>query len=198
MPEKNATDIVALSKEFSLDIDDIRNAVVKYFRAPLENAQGGNLLITLEKIKEQRKKGTMIMKELILYYSFGGATRRYAEARAQEDGAELVEIKEVTKRNGFTAWIPGVFQAMGHTKTAIEPIEADLDAYEKIVVAGPIWAGNAAPAVNSAAALLPKTAKIELVLVSGSGTGYGEKLAAAVRANGNEVTEVVNVGAKKN
>jgi hypothetical protein len=50
---QDISDIVMLSKEFSLDIDDIRNAVVKYFRAPLENAQGGNLLITLEKVKEQ-------------------------------------------------------------------------------------------------------------------------------------------------
>jgi hypothetical protein len=29
------------------------SAVTKYFRAPLENAQGGNVLITLDKIKEQ-------------------------------------------------------------------------------------------------------------------------------------------------
>jgi flavodoxin len=137
------------------------------------------------------------MKELILFYSLAGATRRYAEARAAEDGAELVEIKEKTKRNGFTAWIPGVFQAMGQSKTAIEPLGADLAAYDKIVLAGPIWASNVAPAVNSAAALLPKTAKVELVLVSGSGTGYGEKLAAAIRANGNEVTEIVNVGSGK-
>jgi hypothetical protein len=137
------------------------------------------------------------MKELILFYSLVGATRRYAEARAAEDGAELIEIREKTKRNGFTAWIPGVFQAMGQSKTAIEPIGTDLTAYDKIVLAGPVWAGNVAPAVNSAAALLPKTAKVELVLVSGSGTGYGEKLAAAVRANGSEVTEVVNVGSGK-
>jgi hypothetical protein len=46
-------DILVLSKEFSLNFDDIRNAVTKYFRAPLENAQGGNVLITLDKIKEQ-------------------------------------------------------------------------------------------------------------------------------------------------
>ncbi|GHU61886.1 hypothetical protein AGMMS49983_02360 [Clostridia bacterium] len=135
------------------------------------------------------------MSELILYYSVGGATRRYAEARAKENGAELLEIKEKTKRNGFTAWIPGVFQAMRQAKSAIEPLGADLNlsAYDKIILAGPIWVGNVAPAVNSAATLLPKSAKVELVLVSGSGTGYGEKLAAAVRANGGEVTEVVNI-----
>jgi hypothetical protein len=45
-------DIITLSKEFSLDADAIRNAVTKYFRAPIENAQGGSILITLEKIEE--------------------------------------------------------------------------------------------------------------------------------------------------
>lgn len=137
------------------------------------------------------------MKELILYYSFGGTTRRYAEARAAEDGADLVEIKETKGHNGFTVWLPGVLQAMGQKKTAIEPIDSDLAAYDKIVLAGPIWAGNAAPAVNSAAALLPKEAKVELVLVSGSGSGYGKKLEEAVRANGNEVVGVVNTGKPK-
>jgi flavodoxin len=146
---------------------------------------------------ENRLKERMTMKELILFYSLAGATRRYAEVRAKEDGADLHEIKETSPHNGFTAWIPGVLQAMGQSKSAIEPIGLDLNAYDKIVLAGPIWAGNVAPAINGAAALLPKTAKVELVLVSGSGNDYGKKLAGAIRANGCEVTEVVNIGATK-
>ena len=132
------------------------------------------------------------MKELILYYSFGGTTKKYAEERAEKDGADLHEIKEISKRNGFTVWIPGVFQAAGKSKTAIEPI-GDLDTYDKIILAGPVWAGGVAPAVNSAAAVLPKESKVELVLVSGSGKEYGKDLAEAVKANGCEVTGVVNI-----
>ena len=132
------------------------------------------------------------MKELILYYSFGGTTKRHAEERAEKDGAELREIKEVSKRNKFTVWIPGVFQAGRNAKTPIEPI-GDLDSYDQIVLAGPIWAGNVAPAINSAAELLPKDSKVALLLVSGSGKGYGEKLAETIRANGSEVTEVTNI-----
>ena len=132
------------------------------------------------------------MKELILYYSFGGTTKRQAEELAEKDGAELREIKEVKKRNGFTVWIPGVFQAGRNSKTAIEPL-GDLDSYDQIVLAGPIWAGNVAPAVNSAAELLPKDSKVALLLVSGSGKEYGEKLAAQIKAGGSEVIEVTNI-----
>ena len=132
------------------------------------------------------------MKELILYYSFGGSTRKYAEERAEKDGADLREIKEISKRNGFTVWIPGVFQAARKSKTAIEPID-DLENYDKIILAGPVWAGGAVPAINSAAAVLPKDSKVELVLLSGSGKDYGKDLAEAVKANGCEVTSVVNI-----
>ena len=132
------------------------------------------------------------MKELILYFSLAGATKLYATERAEKDGAEVREIVEIPKRNGFTAWIPGVFQAGGNKKTNIEPL-GDLDSYDKIVLAGPIWAGNAVPALNSAAAALPKGSVVELVLLSGSGKDYGAKLAEAVKANDCEVTEIINI-----
>ena len=132
------------------------------------------------------------MKDLIIYFSLAGATKSYAQERAEKEGADIRELIEVPKRNGFTAWIPGVFQAIRNTQTKIEPI-GDFDSYDKIILAGPIWAGNAAPALNSAAAVLPKGSKVELVLVSGSGKDYGEKLAALVKAGGSEVTEIINI-----
>ena len=136
------------------------------------------------------------MKELILYFSLAGATKKYAEERAEKDGAEIREIKEIPNRNGFTAWIPGVFQAAGNKKTTIESI-GDFDSYDKIILAGPIWAGNAVPALNSAAAILPQGSKVELVLVSGSGKDYSAKLAEAIKANGSEVIDVINIKSGK-
>ena len=124
------------------------------------------------------------MATAILYYSLSGKTKAYAEKTAAETGAELFEVCEVKKRNGFTAFFPGVFQAGGMKHTPIIPPEADLSAYDEIVVMGPVWAGHAAPAVNSITDLLPEGKSVSLVCTSGRG-GYDlEKTAALITARG--------------
>ena len=129
------------------------------------------------------------MATAIFYYSLGGKTKAYAEKLAAEAGAEVFEIREVKKRNGFTAFFPGVFQAGGFKRSAIVPPSADLAAYDEIVIMGPIWAGHPAPAVNSMIDLLPEGKAVSLVCTSGRG-GYDlSKTAAFITARGCTVKE---------
>ena len=136
------------------------------------------------------------MKELILYYTIGGTCRFYAEKRAKESGADVLEIKEPKKRSKLGAFCPGVFQALGQKSSNILPLEKNLDEYDKIILVTPIWAGHQAPAMNSVAALIPKGKKVEIVTLSGAGNfNYGDNLAAIVKDFGGEIVEKTNIKA---
>ena len=129
------------------------------------------------------------MATAIIYYSLSGKTRGFAEKTAAETGAELFEIREKKKRNGFTAFFPGVFQAGGLKCSEIIPPDTDLTAYDEIVIMGPIWAGHPAPAVNSAIGLLPEGKAVSLVCTSGRGGFDLSKTAALITAKGCAVKE---------
>ena len=129
------------------------------------------------------------MTMAIFYYSLSGTTKALAEKRAADTGADIFEVCEVKKRNGFTAFIPGCCLAMSGRSSAIVPPEADLGAYDEIVIMGPIWAGKPAPAVNSIIGLLPEGKTVSLVCSAGGGTGNLTKAAAFVEARGCTVKE---------
>jgi len=131
------------------------------------------------------------MSTAILYYSLTGTTKAAAEKQAEETGADIFEVCEVKKRNGFTAFIPGCCLAKSGKGSAINPPEADLAAYDEIVIMGPIWAGHPAPAVNSIIGLLPEGKTVSLVYTSGRG-GYDlPKTVDLVTARGCTVKETI-------
>jgi len=129
------------------------------------------------------------MATIILYYSHSGKTKALAEKQAAETGADIFEVCEVKKRNGFTAFIPGCCLSMGMKSSAIEPIAADLDAYDEIVIMGPIWAGKPAPAVNSIIGLLPAGKTVSLHCTAGGGEANLSKTAALITEKGCTVKE---------
>ena len=134
------------------------------------------------------------MATAILYYSLSGTVKAYAEKQAAETGAALFEINEKRKRSVITAFIPGCFQSVGGKSSKIIPPEADLKVYDEIVIMGPIWAGNPAPAVNSIIGLLPAGKSVSLVCQSGRG-GYDlSKQAASITARGCTVKETLCLG----
>jgi len=137
------------------------------------------------------------MATAIFYYSLSGTTKAYAEKQAEETGADLFEVREVKKRNGFTAFIPGCCLSMSMKCSAIVPPEVDLAAYDEIVIMGPIWAGKPAPAVNSIIELLPSGKTVSLICQSGRGGIDLSKTAALITAKGCNVKETVCHGIAK-
>ncbi|MDR0853962.1 MAG: hypothetical protein LBN34_06300 [Clostridiales Family XIII bacterium] len=109
------------------------------------------------------------MSELILYYSLGGSTKRYAEKRARETGADLAEVLLVKPKGIVGAFCPGVPQSWKLKRLPIKPIEVDFDKYDKIVVAAPVWGGAQAAPINAGIDLIPEGKTVEGVLVSGGG-----------------------------
>ncbi|MEA5060364.1 hypothetical protein SDC9_114170 [bioreactor metagenome] len=109
------------------------------------------------------------MKTLIIYYTFGGSTKKEADSIAKELGAATCQVKESHRRSILGAFIPGVFQAAGRKRVGIEPLQVDLREFDKIMIGCPIWAGYPAPAFNSIIDALPSGKDIELFFCSGGG-----------------------------
>lgn len=109
------------------------------------------------------------MKTVILYYTYGGSTKKEAERLATELGARAVQVKEAKKRIMFSAFFSGCPKAMRREAVPILPVEEDLSGYDKIILGCPIWAGHPAPAFNAIVDLLPPGKEVEIFLCSGSG-----------------------------
>jgi len=134
------------------------------------------------------------MATVILYYSHSGHTKSLAKKLKKEKKADIFEIREVKKRNGFTAFMPGAFQSIRMKRSEIEPLEADLSTYDEVVIMGPIWAGRPAPAVNSAIDLLPEGKTVSLICTAGGGGHDLSGTAALITAKGCTVAETRSYG----
>jgi len=64
-----------------------------------------------------------------------------------------------------------------HRKTvAIQPLNIDLNRYDRIIIGCPVWAGYPAPAFNTIVECLPAGKEVEIFLCSGgSGTQKSEQ-----------------------
>ncbi len=139
------------------------------------------------------------MNTAIVYYSFGGATRRYAEALAAKRDADIYEVKEAKKRGMISAFFNGCPAAMHQKGSALAGKFPDLSPYETILLACPVWAGFPAPAFNTVANQLPSGKKIEIYLTSGSGNAEKchEAVKALVEKSGSTVVSLSDVKTDK-
>lgn len=88
------------------------------------------------------------MKPLVVCYSFTGRTKRICGSLAKALKADFVEIKEIDRPGVLGAYTLGCFRALRRKSADIRPVLNDIDAYECMVAAAPVWAGNVPPAMN--------------------------------------------------
>lgn len=89
------------------------------------------------------------MKAIVVYYSLTGKTKSIAEGLAKELGCETKQIEEVKKRSIVGAYILGAFTAMRGKVSEIRPLDIDMQAYDTVVIATPVWASSPVPAINA-------------------------------------------------
>jgi flavodoxin len=137
------------------------------------------------------------MKTLILYHSYTGKTKALAEKKAAELGADIEEIKDIKRPSVLAAYVIGGYRAIRRKKVPIQPIKAQIDSYEKIILMSPVWASRTTPAVNSTIERIPSGKKVELVMVSESGkTGKAaDGTKALIYGRGCEVMDYTDVKA---
>lgn len=91
------------------------------------------------------------MKTLILYYSYGGNTRRIAELIQKSIGGDLAEIRTVKPYSG--SYMEVVDQGQDEVNSGfmpeIEPLAVDLAEYDRIILGSPVWWYTFAPAVKT-------------------------------------------------
>lgn len=109
------------------------------------------------------------MKTVIIYYTFGGSTKKEAERLAVELNVPLCRVKETRERSFLAAFVPGGFLAMHRKPVAIRQLDIDLNDYDRIIIGCPVWAGYPAPAFNAIVERLPAGKEVGIFLCSGGG-----------------------------
>lgn len=91
------------------------------------------------------------MKSLIVYYSYGGNTKRIAEMIHKQIGGDIFRIETVKPYTG--SYNDVVDQGQREVNTGfcpeLKPLNVDLDRYDTIVLGSPVWWYTFAPAMHS-------------------------------------------------
>jgi len=107
----------------------------------------------------------------VCYFTLHGNSKRIAEKIAGRAGCGLSQITDDKNWKGVFGFLRGGFYAARSrmTNITVEP-DIDFSEYDRVLIVGPVWAGNAVPAVYS---ILNREKanlhKIGLVLSSGGG-----------------------------
>lgn len=135
------------------------------------------------------------MKAAVLYYTFGGATKKEAERIGAELDAPVYRVREAKNRSLFGSFIPGGFQARKRKKPKILPVECDLSQFERIYLGCPVWAAYPAPAFNAILDLLPSGKEVEIFLCAGGNDPResDEQTRRLVEARGCTVTKLYTI-----
>jgi len=89
------------------------------------------------------------MKALVVYYSLTGKTRLVSQVIAEALNARMVEIEERRPIPIPFVYLVGGFAATINRGSKINPMNVDLNQYERIFIGSPIWNSRSAPAINS-------------------------------------------------
>ncbi|MBS5872905.1 MAG: hypothetical protein KIC46_02165 [Clostridiales bacterium] len=89
------------------------------------------------------------MKTLLVYYSNQKNIRSLCENSAREGEVDVLELRERYDRGVLSAVTVGAYLAVRGLGSKIDPFEIDLDDYDTIILATPVWHGSPVPAVNA-------------------------------------------------
>lgn len=91
------------------------------------------------------------MRKLILYYSYGGNTRKIAEMIQEKIGGDIAEIETVKSYKGSYDSVvnQGQREVDSGYMPEIKELNVDLDNYDTIIIGTPVWWYTFAPAVKS-------------------------------------------------
>lgn len=91
------------------------------------------------------------MKTLVLFYSYGGNTRRIAKLIQEELDCDLAEIETEKPYTGSYNDVvnQGQREVNSNFQPKLKPILADINSYDRIILGSPVWWYTYAPAMNA-------------------------------------------------
>lgn len=119
------------------------------------------------------------MSDLIVFYSLSGRSRQVAEWLAASLAADMAEIVEREPRD-FEArgMFKSLFDSFLRRKPAIRPMARQAAAYDRVILACPVWAARIAGPARTWLHVDGRNAKaLGLALQSGVGLAYPKVLA---------------------
>lgn len=91
------------------------------------------------------------MRPIVIYYSYGGNTRRMAEKISKALGADIAEIKTVSPYTGSYEQVvdQGQREVDSGFMPEIQPLPMDLEQYDTVILGTPVWWYTFAPAMKA-------------------------------------------------
>ena len=87
------------------------------------------------------------MKTLIVYFSLTGSTRKICAALQKNMDAEMEALRPQRRYCTLGARALGTFAAARRMERPIFPLKEDVSAFDRIVLATPVWGGHLPPPV---------------------------------------------------
>jgi len=87
---------------------------------------------------------------LVIYYSRTGKTQVIAESIAHAIGADIIRITEPERdRTGWQGFAEAAFDAFFDRRSDINPRKINLEPYNTVIIATPIWSWNLATPIHT-------------------------------------------------
>lgn len=145
------------------------------------------------------------MRDLIVFYSFEGSTAFVAEElqkllKEKGEEADIYEIKvqKEPPHSGFLKFATGGFYALTQKDPGIDPVNIDVNSYDRLYIGTPIWASNPPGAIKAFIKQAEPVGK-DCVLIACSGGGNSgktfEKLSGYLQ--GNKVLQTLDIASAK-
>lgn len=116
------------------------------------------------------------MRTLIVYYSRSGRTKLAAEEIAEVLDADTHRIEQEKEWWGPLVYLSGSFASLREKCPKIKDIDLNLEGYDLVLLAAPVWAGKAAPAMNTFISRTDFTGKNVALLVTMGSTSEGKAI----------------------
>jgi hypothetical protein len=115
-------------------------------------------------------KGSGVMRSLVLYYSVTGHTQTVARLLAERLGADLVRVTCPVIEGGFMGGLRQVWYIFTNTVPQIIVPDPPGEAYDLVVMAGPVWAARPAPPLRAMIVRQPAFGKDRAIFLTCDGT----------------------------
>ena len=129
------------------------------------------------------------MRELVLFYSYSGNTKKIAEKFSQDNNFDICEVIDIKRPNKLAAYTVGIVKVIKGSGRKIKSLtingnDVKFEDYDIINVFSPVWAGHITPSMVSALKLFPQGTKIKLFMVSASGESGKDSMTKRIQDMG--------------
>jgi len=140
--------------------------------------------------------GETMKKSLLIYYTLEGNTGFVADILNQYDEIDVEQLKPQKEppKDGFGKFLIGGKSALFQSDPKLLPVKAEVDEYENIILAFPVWAGTFPPAIGAFLKQYQLTGKnISIIACSASGNADKAFTKLKERLNGNTIVNTISL-----